>query len=596
MPDDSTMAEKRPSLGFGYGPVPGSGPVSLLFAWGAFVALAAFYVLYVTPRRGALYSDEAWYLYNAVQALSHGEIGSYLPQAPSHLFNAFFMLVVGDGYLAQRHVYTACTLAAGATLLAGAGGPGLIRCALFPLGLSCILVAGLSSVINYQNGPGLFLAMGLGLYFFAERAAQARLRGLPAKALGLSLAAGFCLAASAMANLTVAPGLALICLVLLWRAIRERRLLFAVCPLSCGAFLAAMATAYALSIGLDRLLHVPEGHGFLFGRLGELALAALAWPAAWTAFGLIGRLATRRADPFSWGAWLFLAAFLTLFAKSFLVAGDGWTEFPLDLVPTFNPVILLPHFAYGLASLALVRSAMSGGGHGGTWTRAASALAAILLYWAQQTFYSEIFVVFSMIFASGFLVALGMILWAMAAPSSRPRGQGIALAAALIFVAGNLGYLEIGGWTGETRLSGPKVALDEPRLRGILESPERAAMLVSLRQAYEAAGCRDKTLLCFNNASLLHYVLDHPAPEGLSYIPQPIYFEDRIRRIVEGTAPWCILYSSSYRRPGTADAEEAFMARLASHAAFRRDLGIPGTAQPYCDFVLFTGPGTGVGP
>jgi len=246
-------------------------------AWGAFACLAAFYVLYVTPRRGVLFSDEAWYLYNAVRALHHGEIASYLPQAPAHLFNAFSMIFLGDGYLPQRYVFILANMAAGVALLAGVGGKKALAASL-PLGLGCVLVAGLASVVNYQNGPGLFLSLGLGLYFLGDRAAG------PVAAWTLSTAAGFFLAASAMANLTVVPGLAVICLGLLWRAWRTGRLFRAAGPLACALFLGAMLGAYAAALGLERLFHVPKGHGFLFGRLGEIALLAVAWPVFWGVF------------------------------------------------------------------------------------------------------------------------------------------------------------------------------------------------------------------------------------------------------------------------------------------------------------------------
>ncbi|NDY58140.1 hypothetical protein G3N56_15500 [Desulfovibrio sulfodismutans] len=585
------MVEHRPS------PVPGAPPVpwrAALAAWGAFACLAAFYLLYVTPRRGVLFSDEAWYLYNAVRALHHGEIASYLPQAPAHLFNAFSMIFLGDGYLPQRYVFILANMAAGVALLAGVGGKKALATSL-PLGLGCVLVAGLSSVINYQNGPGLFLCLGLGLYFLGDRAAG------PVAAWTLSTAAGFFLAASAMANLTVTPGLAMICLGLLWRAWRTGRLRRAVGPLACGLFFGAMLGAYAAALGLERLFHVPKGHGFLYGRLGEIVLLAVAWPAFWGGFAGVAALWRRRGhrtDPVAWGLWLLVSAAAALLVKAILVACGGRVVFPLDPLPTLNPVILLPHYAYGLLCLGLLHGALTRGTTDQAWRRGLGAALALLLYWAQQTFYSEIFVTFSMVFISGFMMALGLLLLSLPAlPALRGgrdvpgRGRAGALfLAALVFVGGSLGYLETGGWTGETRLSGPKVELDNPRLRGILESPERAAMLAAVERAYAGAGCREKALLCFNNASLLHYVLDHPAPPGLSYIPQPTYFEPEIREIVEGKKPWCVLYSASYRRPGTAQREEAFMQDLAARAAERRVLGDPSSSIPYTDFVLFLGP------
>ena len=590
------MAEHRPYSVLG--PAPLSRWTSLA-SWGAFLGLAAFYILYVTPRRGVLFSDEAWYLYNAVRALHHGEIGSYLPQAPAHLFNAFFMLFLGDGYLAQRYVFIMCNLAAALVLLAGvgAGDPGFRRS--LPLGLGCVLVAGLSSVINYQNGPGLFLSLGLGLFFLGDRAAAGR-PAASIKAWILSVAAGFFLAASAMANLTVAPGLALICLGLLWRAWRTRRPFRAVCPLACGLFLALMLGAYAAALGLDRLFHVPKGHAFLYGRMGEIMLLAATWPVLWgiwvgvaAFFGSRGR----RSDPVRWGLWLLVSAAAALLAKALIVAAGGRAAFPLDLLPTLNPVILLPHFAYALLCLGLLRGGGQAGTAGAVWARALLTTLAMLLYWAQQTFYSEIFVTFSMIFLSGFMMALGLLLLSVPAPRGNGRGMaGASVLAALVFVVGSLGYLETGGWTGETRLSGPKVALDNPRLRGLLESPERAGMLAAIERAYIAAGCRDKALVAFNNASLLHYVLDHPAPPGLSYIPQPIYFDQEIRAVLEGKAAWCVLYSASYRRPGTAEREESFMRYLASRAAERRVLGEGSPGHPYTDFVLFTGPAASDSP
>ncbi|MDQ7832270.1 MAG: hypothetical protein RDU30_11080 [Desulfovibrionaceae bacterium] len=600
------MAEPRPTLS----PRPASpcrwAPVA---AWGAFAGLAAFYVLYVTPRRGVLFSDEAWYLYNAVRALHHGEIASYLPQAPAHLVNAFFMFFLGDGYLPQRYAFILCNLAAGAALLVGTGGAsgapsqaaasgasGSAGAAL-PLGLGCVLAAGLSSVVNYHNGPGLFLALGLGLYFLGDRPDRS---DWPGQAFALGAAAGFFLAVSAMTNLTVAPGLVLICLGLLWRAWRRRRPVLAACPLACGLSLVLLLGAYALAIGLDRLFHVPKGHGFLYGRLGEIVLLAVAWPALWAVVAGVAGLFSRpgrRADPLGRWLWLLTAAAALFLAKSILVAGGGRAEFPLDLLPTLNPVILLPHFAYGLLCLGLVRGALAGGTADPAWRRGAFAALALVLYWAQQTFYSEIYVVFSMVAVSGLMMALGLWLLSRpvfrggAAPAPPARGMvwGLFLAA-LVFVAGSLLHLETGGWTGETRLSGPKTVLSNPRLRGILESPERAAMLEAVERAYVEAGCRDRILLSFNNASLLYYLLDHPAPPGLSYIPQPIYFESEIRGILEGERPWCVLYSASYRRPGTAEREEAFMGHLASRAAQRRVLGDPASPVPYADFVLFVGP------
>ncbi len=565
-------------------------------AWGYFAALALFFLFHVTPRKGVMFSDEGWYLYNAVRALRFGELDLFLPQAPSYLVNAALMALLGEGYLGLRVACSLCLVAAAALLLAGVGGrDGAFRRTLAP-GLGCVLVSGLSSLINYQNGPSLFLAMGLGLHFLAGET--------DGKGAGicLRLGAGLALALSAMVNLTVAPGLVLVCLAIVLSAWRRRDPAAAVTPVAAGVFLAAMLGWYLSRLGLGELFRVPKGHGFHYGRILEILRTAVVWPAAWGALFVLGRLARRAPAPVAlvlgapgrepslWGlglATLTAAAFL---AASLCVASGVAPPFPLGRLPEYNPVIILPQFAYAVLCLAVLGGDFSEALH----RRGAACALALLLYWGQQTFYSDVGVPFSMVFAAGLMLALGLGL--LAATDGRRPGAGrggrrMRWAAALVFTGGCLAYWFAGGWSGETRLAGPKVALAGPRLEGILESPERAELLAALRRAYDENGCGDRVLLTFRNTSLLYYVLDRKAPPRLSYMSQNFgIYKDDVRALLDSGAPWCVLYSENIRLIADREQERELLDLIESRAQKRQDLGSHPPRHLFDDFVLFVGP------
>jgi len=68
-----------------------------------------------------------------------------------------------------------------------------------------------------------------------------------------------------------------------------------------------------------------------------------------------------------------------------------------------------------------------------------------------------------MIFLSGFMMALGLLLLSLPAPRSSPRGMaGASVLAALVFVAGSLGSLETRGRTGGARRPGREMVLAPP--------------------------------------------------------------------------------------------------------------------------------------
>lgn len=561
----------------------------VVLAWCGFAVLALFFLLYITPRKGAFFGDEGWYVYTAFRALRHGELDLFLPQAPAYLFNSAFMTILGEGYLPLRWVYTVFSLAAGVIIMAGIGGAKTFSKVVVPLGLSCILLAGLSSVINYQNGPSLFLLMGLGLYWLSRNAGQSVL------IVGGQIASGLCLAFSAMVNFTVAPGLVLICLWLLYTAWRRKEVRLVVSPLSCGVFFSLMLGVYLSKLGLGELFNIPKGHGFHFERLQDiLALGALA-PACWAIywiveriagyFGAIRRIRNKYAyNPASVGLFLATLVAAAYMARFLLVMAMILPPFPLTLVPAVHPLIILPQYAYAVLCLAVFY---------GDWTtelqrRGTFCVAALLAYWAQQTFYSDIPVNISMVFASGYFMALGLLMLSIRTGNI---GRAVVGMAATFFVAGCLVHLYYGGWTTETRLTGPKVELDTPRLYGILESPERAETFKKIKQAYAEYGCEDKVLITFRNTSLIYYYLDHKAPKRLSYISQNfgMYIEE-IRKILESGRPWCVFYSENVDLISNKEEEREVMELIEAHAETRVLLGNDEPRHIYDDFILYTGP------
>lgn len=560
-----------------------------VLAWSAFFALVLLFLLYITPRKGAFFSDEGWYLYSALRALRHGELDLFLPQAPAYLFNAGFMAVLGEGYLPLRWVYTILSLAAGLAVMAGIDGAKASNKFIIPLGLSCILFAGLSSLINYQNGPSLFLLMGLGLYWLSRKAGSSGVR------VAVQLASGFFLACSAMVNLTVAPGLALLCMWLLYTAWRERDFRSMLPPLSCGVFLALMLGIYLSKLGLAQMFSVPKGHGFHYGRALEILTQGALMPACWGAYWLTGRAAglwrgatagNRKPggyNPAAIGlciATLIAAAFL---ARFLLVMVQIRPVFPLTLVPATHPLIILPLYAYAVLSLAVLCGDWSARAH----RRGVLCAAALLAYWAQQTFYSDIPVDISMVFASGYFVALGLVM--LSARMGR-AGRIIMSVAAATFVAGCMVHLYYGGWTTEVRPTGPKVEVDNPRFRDILESPERAETFSRIKQAYDEFGCANKTLIAFRNASLIYYFLDHKAPPHLAYVSQNFgMYRDEIRAILESGKPWCVFYSENVDLISNKEEESEVMRLIEEHADKRKDIGHHPPRHLYDDFVVFTG-------
>ncbi|WP_144304016.1 hypothetical protein [Oceanidesulfovibrio indonesiensis] len=561
----------------------------MVLAWCGFAVLALFFLLYITPRKGAFFGDEGWYMYTAFRALRHGELDLFLPQAPAYLFNTAFMTILGAGYLPLRWVYTLCSMAAGVAIMTGVGGARGYNKVIIPLGLCCILVAGLSSVVNYQNGPSLFLLMGLGLYWLSRKTVQ------PVLFVGGQIASGLCLAFSSMVNFTVAPGLVLICLWLLYTAWRRKDVRLAVSPLSCGVFYSLMLGVYLSKLGLGELFNIPKGHGFHFERLQDiLALGALV-PACWALYWLIERIAGRAGatsklqnryayNPASVGLFLATLVAAAYMVRFLLVMAMILPPFPLTLVPAVHPLIILPQYAYAVLCLAVFY---------GDWTtelqrRGVFCVAALLAYWAQQTFYSDIPVNISMVFASGYFMALGLM---MLSTRTGRVGRVIISISAVFFVAGCLVHLYYGGWTTETRLTGPKVELDNPRFSGILESPERAETFTKIKQAYAEYGCKDKVLITFRNTSLIYYYLDHKAPKRLSYISQNfgMYMEE-IRAILESGRPWCVFYSENVDLISNEEEERVVMELIETHAENRVVLGNDEPRHLYDDFILYTGP------
>uniref|UniRef100_A0A7C4AAQ6 Glycosyltransferase RgtA/B/C/D-like domain-containing protein n=1 Tax=Fundidesulfovibrio putealis TaxID=270496 RepID=A0A7C4AAQ6_9BACT len=562
----------------------------VLAAWCCFIALALFFLFYLTPRKGAFFSDEGWYLYNALRALRHGELDLFLPQAPSYLVNTAFMTLLGEGYLPLRWAYTLCSLLAGAAVMAGVGRgePPMLRA--LPLGLSCVLVAGLSSLVNYQNGPTLFLMLGLGLNWLAD--------GLGAAwaARAARLGAGLALACSAMVNLTVAPGLVLVCLWLLWTSWRDHDLGRALVPVSCGVFLAAMLGAYLYALGWQEMFRVPKGHGFHYGRILEILALCAVWPGCWSTLYVMGRISgggrgrfsqaarTMLARPALWGLGLATLAAALHMAKAMLVIAAVSPPFPLTLLATVNPVIILPQYAYAVFCLAV----FSGDKDAPQHRRGVFCALALLVYWAQQTFYSDVPVNFSMVFASGYMMALGLGLLSL---RSGPGDRAVIRLGAAFFVGCCVYFLFTGGWTTENTILGPKAEVDHPRFRGILESPERVEMFARLKKAYDECGCADKTLVSFRNTSLLYYFLDHKAPERLSYMSQNFgMYREEVRRVLDAGGPWCVFYSENIKLISNKAEERELLDMVEARASRRLDLGNDPPRHLYDDFVVFTGP------
>ncbi|QJT10137.1 hypothetical protein [Oceanidesulfovibrio marinus] len=561
-----------------------------VLAWSGFVALALLFLLYITPRKGAFFGDEGWYLYSALRALRHGELNLFLPQAPAYLFNTGFMAVLGEGYLPLRWVYTIFSLAAGLAVMAGIDGAKAPNRFIIPLGLCCVLFAGLSSLVNYQNGPSLFLLMGLGLYWLSRKAGSSGVR------VTVWLASGFFLACSAMVNLTIAPGLAVLCLWLLYTAWRKRDFRSMLAPLSCGVFLALMLGIYLSKLGLAQMFSVPKGHGFHYERALEILAQGALMPACWGVYWLIGRVSglwpcvaagVRKLcgnNPAAFGLFIATLTVAAYLARFLLVMAQILPGFPLSLIPATHPLIIMPQYAYAVLCLAVFY---------GDWSTKAQrrgALCAVVLiaYWAQQTFYSDIPVNISMVFASGYFMALGLVM--LSARMGR-AGRIIMSVAAVLFVAGCMVHIYYGGWTTEVRPVGPKVELDNPRFQGILESPERAETFARIKQAYDEFGCANKALITFRNSSLIYYFLDHKAPPRLSYISQNygMYYNE-IRAILDSGKPWCVFYSENVDLLSNKKQESKVMRLVEEHADKRMDIGHHPPRHLYDDFVVFTGP------
>lgn len=579
-----TGAPRRPTAP---GPARATGPDwSLWLSWGGCLGLAVFFLGYVTPRKGVIFSDEGWYLYAALRALRHGELDLFLPQAPSYLFNAGCMAIFGPEALPLRWVNSLACLAAGAVLLSALGN---LRRSL-PLGLSCILVAALSPILNYANGPSLFLLLGLGLHWLARRARS------PLPELAGELGSGLCLACSAMVNLTVAPALALLCLWLLYAAWRDRNGREAVSPLSCGLFLAAMLGLYLHKLGWATMFSIPKGHGFHSDRMLAIVLDGLLWPVGLGVLWLAGRLTGSRPGlvarmlraptgrPALWGLGLLTVAAALPMVKYFLLMAAISPPFPLRLLPTIHPMLILAQYAYAVICLTLLGGDRNTSAH----ARALTATVALLLFWSQSAFYSDIPVRFSKLFLAGYLMAMAV---AVLLPRAGRGGRCMVHLAVLFFVASCLGYVYYGGWTSESPLTVAKVALPYPGLKGIRETPARAKLFAELKQVYDANDCANKTLITFRNTSLLYYWLDHKAPPRLSYVSQNFgIYRDEIRAVLDNGRPWCVFYSSNMDLISNKEQERQVLDMIQARAQKRIDLGNHPPRHLYDDFVVYVGP------
>lgn len=569
--------------------------------WLVFAAAAVFVVLWLAPRKGVDFADEGWYL-QAALAFVHGQgFDSMLPQAPFYVINAAFMRLGLEGYLGQRLLYfgliglSLFLLAAGLSRDRGRGFPA-------PLAMAAGLLAVLTSVLSYENGPVLFGSAALGLCFLAARALRSGVRAV------LAILAGASLSLSVFINFTTLPA-ALCCAGVFFLAQGEKKN-----PLTALAsfvlIFVALAAWYVSAIGLDEFFRIPsESHGFKFAKVPVLLEYALQWPVFFLAvFAVLWIILRRRACSVRTRAlvvriltllvclifFLFMARrtgvfdlaspFVPLFAFP-KAAGLSWIGSLPDLLQ-FQLVLFL---GFALASLALVGTLEKNR----EYAVYAGTVCCIGAFWLVQVFFSESAPSLRAFYAGPLLAAALPRLLAFSRGQARESrfadisvfSSGLLVIACCLMYA--LSYTHPGaGIPGQER-----IALRTERLEGIFETPERAELLARLAEVYEENGCADKSFFTFKFSNLLHYLFDKKAPPGLSYIlPVRRYPETRIMEELESGGKWCVFITKNNGLDASWDKTENIVNFLEERSARIVRLGRTPKRHLYDDFTVYVGP------
>ncbi len=578
------------------------GPRVLDFAgWVLFLASAAFVVFWLAPRKGVDFADEGWYLQAAFFAATGQGFDSLLPQAPFYLVNAALMRLGLWGYLDQRLAYYA--LAALSLSCLGAGLSRHDRSGFaVPLGAAAGLFCALTSIISYENGPVLFASLALGLAMLAGTAARTWLR------LPLAILAGAALALAAFVNFTALP--AAVCCAGAFFLASGATAASAAAASFC-AFFGAGACWYLRAIGLAEFFRPPsETHGFFWAKLPGMLAFAGQWGAVFVPVFFLAWIIGRRRPGFA-AFSLTLLRIMTLgtcltFA-ALMLRRIGLAPGLFDAAAVFSPARLIGLSWIGELPDLLQFQLVLFLGFALTWlalagtfekTRGyalfAAVTACIWAFWLIQTFLSGSAVSLRSFFA-GPLIAASLARIAAfersRAPGANRRGRGIVFVSALAALGCCLMYAVSYTHPGATVPYGEKVALSAPKLAGIMEDPERAALLDELMAVYEEQGCRDKTVFVFRFANLLHYLFEKKAPLDLSYIlPSRRYPGERMLEALRTSPGWCVFVTKNNMfDPGWEKTGPVIeMLETRSETVIR--LGETPKRHLYDDFTAYVGP------
>jgi hypothetical protein len=578
--------------------------------WLWLLAIMAFQILFLLPRKGVDFSDEGWILSAAMAAARGWHLDLVVPQAPMWAINALFIAIGLDSYLALRFLFLGLISLCLWISLTGIKPPS----GSFGLRAALITFAGLtslSSLISYNNTPQYLVLAGVGLLLLAAEARPFWERGL------LAIFAGLALSMAGFLNFTMYPA-ALISLGLVWLAWSRSRIIWV--ALAIMAITGGPAIFWYLHrIGLHNFMRYPGGHGVELHRflvairivLEWIGPALLVW-ALWR-FGLRGKFQQEKPPITLLGLTtaiilgLCLLFFLVMLKQLGVWQGGGWLD----------PVLRLGA-AVGLEGLGLL-------GRGtafnvmATWGLAVLIMTLVLcaetdesyrrvllcsgclyLCYLWQEFFSLMDPRGIPVYYAGPCLALGFYLL-----MRRPGGQAVAWlrgAALVITFAGGIIFSLFYNQPNLNSLLGEKVDVPIPKLRGLKESPQRLETLQALCEAFDRYDCRGRTLVTFQATPLLYYLFEAEPPRGLEYIYVPqIYFPDRILQTLRESSRWCVFVSWNWLNfPGQRDAKARtlpILEYLQSHS--QKIVRLSPREKPahcYDDFVLYLGPVREYGP
>lgn len=519
--------------------------------WTAVLGVLAALVGIVAPARGAAwFNDDGLFLVLSWNAANGFGLDLGVPQAPHYLFHAVLMKAGVRELWHFRVINYFVILASSMVFFLGLDRRGL-RSPLVPVAVCASLLVSLNSIQSPNSLAMAFCLLGAGTYFFAIDATGRRKSVLLGTSGILFAVCGFMHAA------VVIAALVLICIILVLDPSARRAPLW---PMFV-AVTACLWGIYIRELGLDNFLVAPGGHdarpGHLVRRLFDISTfyleAALIYAATAAAFSRMGRRTFATAQAI-------LSTIVTLYYGATFIADVLGRRPPPPILGWYflsgegQWISRVPGTVYYLLLFAAFRwiaeevsdfarqkpvAFAEAAPRVRKWTIATAGL--VLLHVATQTG-SNTATIQGMVFFAGPALGLSMLLWHTLDRQHPPRWRvAVPVTTAWLALMTTFAFTYNHPTSDRVFIPG-RTTLEEPPLRGVLETPRYAHSLAQFKDAYRANGCPTLPMAAFEYVPMANYILQRTERVGSRTIrPSMSFFEDRIEAGLDLESGWCVV-------------------------------------------------------